>query len=154
MKPVTQTLFGDEGELGTGQRGNCMQAAVASMLELPLNEVPHFADDPGEWWTNMQEWFREMLGCVLISVKAENIQSVAPYMRPGVFCFISGISPRGLDHSIVGQLRQVGLNQWEILAVHDPHPSQSGLTEIMEYRFLVVVDPSKSLAKRGEAQPQ
>lgn len=39
MKPVNQTLFGDtDGKL----KGNCFPACLASILELPLEEIPHF----------------------------------------------------------------------------------------------------------------
>ena len=54
MKPVDQTLFG-EG------RGNCLPACIASVLELPLEAVPHFVleDD----WVGALQTFLEGLIC-------------------------------------------------------------------------------------------
>ena len=40
MIPINQTLYLDRDN---NEVGNCMQACVASILELPLNQVPHFA---------------------------------------------------------------------------------------------------------------
>lgn len=37
MKSVDQTIF-------CGQRGDCLRATIASLLELPLEEVPHFVE--------------------------------------------------------------------------------------------------------------
>lgn len=39
MKKIEQTKFGLEG--------NCFQASVASLLEIPIEEVPAFDGDPG-----------------------------------------------------------------------------------------------------------
>ena len=54
MKPTDQTQF-----VGEGVGGNCVQASVASILELPLDEVPHFlavAPSPVEWEFAMEDW--------------------------------------------------------------------------------------------------
>lgn len=48
MTPVDQTILHDPQ---TGAIGNCMQAAIASLLDLPLDAVPHFAalsEEPAE----------------------------------------------------------------------------------------------------------
>ena len=39
MKPVNQTIFTN---LQTGEIGNCFEACLASLLELPLEAVPRF----------------------------------------------------------------------------------------------------------------
>jgi predicted subunit of tRNA(5-methylaminomethyl-2-thiouridylate) methyltransferase len=52
MKPVKQTIFG----LG----GNCFAASIASILELPVEEVPNFmAIETADYWTPMREWLRQ-----------------------------------------------------------------------------------------------
>jgi len=43
MKLIFQTII-DKGH------GNCMQAAIASLLELQLNEVPHFLEYKDKWF--------------------------------------------------------------------------------------------------------
>jgi hypothetical protein len=49
MTPVMQTIH-------TAPGGNCFQASVASVLDLPLESVPHFfaASDGGMW--TQSEW--------------------------------------------------------------------------------------------------
>jgi hypothetical protein len=47
MKPVFQTRYG-EG------RGNCFQAALASILDLELEEVPDFVSAYRDDWSKMK----------------------------------------------------------------------------------------------------
>lgn len=57
MKPVDQTKFA-----GEGAGGNCVQASLASILNLPLSDVPHFlevADRPAEWELAFMDWLEE-----------------------------------------------------------------------------------------------
>lgn len=57
MKPVDQTQFA-----GEGVGGNCVQASVASILGLPLIDVPHFleiADRPEEWELAFMDWLED-----------------------------------------------------------------------------------------------
>ena len=56
MIPVHQTILADPVR-GDGQPGNCYQAAIASVLELPLDEVPHFATFCDDWVERSQDWF-------------------------------------------------------------------------------------------------
>lgn len=54
MKKVFQTVVGDGNN---GVRGNCMQAAIASLLELELSEVPNFISfDTGNGESNTKMW--------------------------------------------------------------------------------------------------
>ena len=59
MIPLYQTRFWRSET----ERGNCWQAAVASVLELPLEEVPDFIQDDvdsGEpWWPKFVAWCGE-----------------------------------------------------------------------------------------------
>lgn len=48
MKPVDQVIV-DKGV------GDCMRAAIASLLELPLDAVPHFLINGSRWWDVM--WY-------------------------------------------------------------------------------------------------
>lgn len=48
MNKVYQTIV-DKGH------GNCMQAVIASLLELPLEEVPHFLEFGDHWFSEMHK---------------------------------------------------------------------------------------------------
>ena len=55
MIPVYQTAFGGPD---SPTPGDCFRACVASILELPIDEVPHFCAAE-EWIPPLQAWFRE-----------------------------------------------------------------------------------------------
>lgn len=52
MKQVFQTII-DKGN------GNCMQAAIASLLDLTLDEVPHFKEYGTEWADEMMSFLSD-----------------------------------------------------------------------------------------------
>lgn len=58
MIPVMQQIVGDglEGR----PIGDCLRACVASIFELPLLDVPHFAELGPGWFQVMLEWLRPM----------------------------------------------------------------------------------------------
>jgi hypothetical protein len=115
MALVLQTIFHDPAV--PDRMGNCLQAAIASMLDLPLDEVPHFVqidEDTGgniNWWTHMVAWLRE------------RGWRVDTRVEPGEVYLGGGPSPRGADLHHVAVYRDGEL-------VHDPHPDGTGLVEI------------------------
>ncbi|WP_299008475.1 hypothetical protein [uncultured Caulobacter sp.] len=86
MRPVDQTTFGVPG-------GNCFSACVASLLSLPIDEVPYFmgADD---WFAYFEDWLGSRGHYPLCF-------HVAQYTPPGLH-ILSGRSPRG-PHSVVAR---------------------------------------------------
>lgn len=115
MIPINQTIF----EYGNG---NCLQAVVASILEVPLENIPHFIElaksrggessSQGLW-----EWAYDNKFEILYSSKIEDVPENIK------FFIASGESPRStvdkpLRHAVV--FSKNGLE-------HDPHPSKSGL---------------------------
>lgn len=122
MLAVDQTQFA-----GEGAGGNCVQASLASILNLPLSEVPHFlevADRPEEWELAFMDWLEE--------------RGVGFIRREGEWIFdgyylASGPSPRGVSHMVVyhdGKL------------AHDPHPSRAGILEVKRTWVLAPLDPA------------
>jgi hypothetical protein len=114
MKPVDQTILHDPE---SGAVGNCMQAALASILDMDLDDVPHFVQlypDSKECGDAMFQWLLE--GHVLWMQLSP--EEPVPADMP---CLLYGKSERGLSHVVVGRGRTI---------IHDPHPSRAGLTEI------------------------
>jgi len=111
---IHQTTFGD-GSDGT-EPGNCMSACLASVLDVPLDDVPNFAAKGARYWDEMQRWLHAR-GLFLFELK------VPPDQTPGtpddLHYIASGVSPRGIRHAVI--MREGRL-------VHDPHPSGTGLT--------------------------
>lgn len=119
MKPVDQQ-FVHRPDLG--QHGDCQRAVLASLLELPIEQVPHFLQDANgdatEYWESLQRFCRSH-GFVYLVVPARSGGGF--FGDDGdVFHEISGPSPRGngVTHAVVGRNGEV---------VFDPHPSREGL---------------------------
>ncbi len=113
MIPVDQEFTHNPSE---GTEGDCFRAVLASILELPIADVPHFAAQTtvaGEFWSAVYDW-----------LEAQGYQYWPGRNPPeGALEYhaLSGPSPRtkGGFHATVGLNGQV---------VHDPHPSRSGIS--------------------------
>ena len=119
MTPVDQE-FMNQPEIG--QHGDCQRAVIASLLDLPIGEVPHFLQDadgaPWPYWKSIQEFCRSR-GYAYLTVPATS--GLSFYGDDGdVYHEISGPSPRGVGvfHAVVGRNGEI---------VFDPHPSRAGL---------------------------
>lgn len=139
MTPVDQTCFnavapGDPLP-PIGDRGNCMQAAVASILNLTLDDVPNFIDHARDDDHELPEdvppaWFESLLG-FLVSRGYSLVVTTVPLPGLGL---MSGRSPRGpWTHLVVAEGPDV---------VHDPHPDRTGVTEPDSWWYLVPLDPT------------
>jgi len=126
LKPITQTL--------TGEEGNCFAACIASLLEVKLGEIDLIMG--GDWYNRFNAWLAPR------GLAYFEIYFTEP-LPPSVFGAIAadqlwvavGPTPRGLLHAVV--------MRGETLA-HDPHPSAVGLSAIHGAGFLVPLDPSTS----------
>lgn len=109
----TQTILFNDPE---GRQGNCWQTAIASVLELPLDDVPHFIqiDEDGgrNWWMNTWEWLNE---------RGYTIEVIPTHPDSDELYFVTGPSPRGNFHHVVVYCRGK--------MVHDPHPDRTGVVE-------------------------
>lgn len=127
MKPIHQTLFGT----GTGGvRGNCFAACIASILEMPLEEVPHFCNH-ADWRGAANAWLKRFdlfyVDFLLPGDMRDELVSDWGYH------VISGMGPRGIRHSVVGLAGKM---------VYDPYPGGGGLVgDDFEYGLLVSKNP-------------
>ena len=103
--------------------GDCQRAVLASLMDLPIAEVPHFAqlaaeskDSSYSFWAAVYD-FCESRGYVY----KPHVMLIY-HLREGVDLYhqISGPSPRGngVWHAVVGLNGEV---------FFDPHPSRAGL---------------------------
>jgi hypothetical protein len=77
MLPVDQTTFGHPG-------GNCFSACVASLLELPIEEVPYFMgepDEPNERWAERLDAFLETYGLYALHFDCDESRTLWPKGR-------------------------------------------------------------------------
>jgi hypothetical protein len=137
MKPADQE-FVHRPEVG--QYGDCQRAVIASLLELPIGDVPHFLalaqNDPSDYWDLLQAFCRKH-GYAYLTMPARS--GALFFGEVGdVFHEIAGPSPRGngVTHAVVGCNGQI---------VFDPHPSRAGLAgdpAVWEFAYLVKVEPT------------
>lgn len=111
MRPVTQSILHDDPQR---RPGDCLRAAVASLLELPLLAVPHFVLH--------SDWRQRMTAFCLGHGYRATAQD--PNLEPDLDCAYGialGPSPRGVQHAVC----------WvDGRMAHDPHPSRAGLLEV------------------------
>jgi len=133
MKPVNQEFVHNPE---TGQWGDCQRAVIASLLELPISEVPHFGQiaqgDSVVFYAELQK-FVALHGYVYVTTHAKYGFSTFGLAEASVYHEISGPSPRGsgIYHAVVG---------YDGAIVFDPHPSRAGLAgdpDAWEFSFLV-----------------
>lgn len=139
MIPVTQTRLYDPDAPPDKQRGNCLTAVVASLLELPIEAVPNFVqdhvdhdadnDDDWNWWTRLHRFLGERgqrmhyLRNVAHPEPHPAISDGFPDPDVGEFYTVSGISPRDsrIHHIVIYR---------DGVMVHDPHPDRTGLAQV------------------------
>jgi hypothetical protein len=114
MKPVYQSHA----------RG-CFQACVASVLELPLSDVPDFCAPgwtDGDWWTAFQQWCGER-GLIAVEIYLDGRRITFAPLPDGLIGILSGKSPRAdIQHSVVASFKN-----FDFVLAHDPHESRAGI---------------------------
>lgn len=102
-------------------RGNCQQAAMASLLGLQLDDVPDFlAEGDYQFWPSVWRYTK--------SLDLNYSETGDVDQLYGFHHLAYGESPRGCDHAVV---YRYGALVW------DPHPSREGLTRVKRYALLV-----------------
>ena len=123
MLPVMQSR--------TGANGNCMEASLASLLELPLDAVPDLGTN-AQWLPRLADFLsgRGLYYILVAPLDPEEQHILTPmFARGDVYHIIEGISPRGGPHACVGCNGEL---------VHDPHPGGHGLAKVDGFGFIGV----------------
>jgi len=134
MTPVYQTLFGNK-------QGNCYAASIASLFEIPLEEVPNFCWDKN-WPNNRDEWLKERgFACISFEVTKESYSTWLFDLTnrfKNVMHLAAVESPRGpWLHSVVFQNGKL---------IHDPHPDGGSQDAIpVEFDFFISINPAEVL---------
>ena len=105
---------------------NCFRACVATILGLPIDDVPTACDGATWDWDAFQDWLATR-GLQAIEVGFGGGGTIYPVRRP-VRCIVSGYSPRKCltgRHAVVGSL--LGLEGFEL--EHDPNPATQWLDD-------------------------
>lgn len=124
MTPIHQTEQGAE-------TGDCFRACIASVLDMPRAEVPHFYAGlqggvavPPIAEERMHAWFASRgLALIRVSFEMRDAQSVMQAFsarHPGLHYILCGKSAKGRDHAVVVRDGRI---------VHDPARVALGLHE-------------------------
>lgn len=113
MKPVMQTEF--------GLKGNCFMACVASITEIPLEELPNLYDDADQmgesWWEVTVQALTER-GWIICWYDTDGDSLLTP---PG-WAIANGLSPRGTLSDKTDERIRHSVVVFDGEMNHDPHP--------------------------------
>lgn len=136
MREITQQYLELDGEIP----GDCWRACLAILLDLDIEEVPHFLHvypGPGiEWWHKSIDFVEEKLpGWTLVCVDSEYPVYNIPEASPR-YVIASGQSPRGAwDHAVIADA-STGEMVWDV------HPSGAGILTRGDVHVLTRVSAS------------
>ena len=122
MKPVDQTLFYDPTAPADRQRGNCWSACIASLLEVPIDDVPNFVQIDVNGGEN---WFAHTMR--FLNERGYHLVAVDPLAPGDVHYIQTGLSPRSPADG--GEVHHAVIHLHGELA-HDPHPDRTGVKSI------------------------
>ena len=130
MKPVYQTILDDT-------LGDCFRACAASIFEFAIEDMPNFweqTQSSEEFWKLNNAWLSKNKGHRCISFQFEEKDK---HLVNGILCIACAKSPRGdVDHAVV----------WRDGLLHDPHPSNAGLSEEPNtFTLFIPLDPYISI---------
>lgn len=148
MIPVTQTkvsIINSKGEHVVN--GNCLAACIASLLELPITEVPnvevfyHLPKGDDYYWDVLDKWLSskgyklstdDRYKCFHPEIAHKSINNeerLADYIIELIdkYYLVTGKSPRGLSHITIWKNGEM---------VHDPHPTKEGIQTLTHFQVL------------------
>jgi len=110
MIEVKQTKLHDPEN---GVNGNCWRACIASILSLPIDDVPAFEDEEKFDFESLRDWLREIDATMVCTLNPKRHE-------PRGYTIAVGWSPRfeGVLHCVVA---------WNGKLIHDPHPDNTFL---------------------------
>jgi hypothetical protein len=119
MTPTKQTLLHDPK---AGVYGNCFTACMASLLDLPIEAVPHFTEmiPVGPEWVDLINGWLRRFGLAYLEFEITDVAGWKPFLDGLGYHVLSGPSPRheGATHAVIARGGAM---------VFDPHPSDEGL---------------------------
>lgn len=139
MIPTKQTILHDPEN---GQHGNCLSAVLASLLHLPIDEVPVFKDT-ATWRRDLNAWLRPF-GLAYLELQAGGAW-MADFGIEGLHHEVYGPTQRGGDvlHACVGV---------DGAMVFDPHPDGTGLVAHDGLSVFIALRPWESAAASARAE--
>lgn len=138
MIPHLQTIFAGQHP---GVPGDCLRTAVASLLDLPTEQVPHFALFGDKWRRALSLWHRSQ--DKLLRVYTDDEDEAAAWAAAAL-TYANSYRPAGQLLIAVGHSSNLPDTAHAVLwrgstLVHDVHPLQRGLAST-PWLYLQVTD--------------
>lgn len=125
MLKVKQTIRGKT-------QGNCLQACLASFLEIDIDSIPRYTDHgkDSDWFTKTNEWLLQEHGYEMFNFYFDNDVFPEHLTIPVIAV---GESPNypGQSHAVILQNGKL---------IHDPSPTDKGLKGWPEYFITLCKD--------------
>lgn len=144
MKPTLQTV--------KGPKGNCLQACIATILDLKLEDVPDFSNmstelvgDPREpqfpaWWLELQAFFNHRGYCFVEMALTPKTPWMPLPWTPIVLMF--GFTDAGIRHCVIGEMQGITPVQ-----IWNPDPEAEITKGVESLGLIVPLDPVKLFQK-------
>ena len=119
MNRVYQDRFGGQ-DAPAEQRGNCFQASLATVLQMPLEEAFDCTDikydgKDGLWFRDLNKWLEQYrLGCIFLETSKEKPAFVSEILGIHIAECMSKTLYHGERHAVVMQDGDL---------LHDPNPN-------------------------------
>lgn len=135
MTPIDMTVKHDPTY---GTYGDCFRCCVASVLDLPAADVPHFyeycgetGDDGSFGWNKLTSFLRARgLYPIELTIQSDRFNEWVDHLRGNYI--LSGLGGRGFLHSVVAMGRGA--------LVHDPHlTDKSGVRPDKDNNYSVLL---------------
>lgn len=132
MIPVFQTMT-----VANDGQGNCFNACIASILELPLRDVAQIHPKSEPYWSAWDRWFAER-GMELEVCEADDPPKGWSIAKGEGFRIYPDDHPRAgrpISHAVVAFNGEI---------LHDPYPGGKGLKTIEGYWELIPVPVARA----------
>lgn len=123
LRWMDQTTFYDPSDPINPNKGNCVEAAVASILGIAIPSKFGTSGNASDYWHDFEDCFAK---------HGFDIQRRHGNFVPDVLYLASGPSVRGCSHMVVMRSGKL---------VHDPHPSRKGIESVSHVWLPVPFDP-------------
>ncbi len=136
MNPIFQTKFGGK-DAPLGEQGNCVQACVASLLEIPLDEAFDSRPYSDEiWFDEFNKWLgRRGLYCIAFDHSVEKPLMCTQIMGYAIMDCMSVSLYQGEHHVVIIKNQEV---------VHDPNIYAEGrLGDCKGFFLILPFSPAK-----------
>ena len=113
MKPVMQTIV-------DADRGDCHRATIASLLEVEIEQVPHFRLFDDDVWWNILYFF--LWGC---GYELHGTGYLHSHRSPADYANLHGLVDAAVPSSTFPDKTHSVIMNVDGLIVHDPNPNQA-----------------------------